>query len=140
MLIHLIDVSHPMAEEQATTTFHVLKELNAEKKPVITVLNKIDQCKDQGMIQRLRLKYPKTVQISALKKIGFEDLQEMIVNELKAFRKVLKLKIPQSDYAIVSEIMRVGHVVNQDYEENDVLLEVDLPESMAGRVKKYIVE
>jgi GTP-binding protein HflX len=140
VLIHLIDVSHPMAEEQASTTFDVLQELNAAKKPIITVLNKIDQCKDQVTIQRLRLKYPKTVQISALKKEGFEDLQEMIINELKAFRKVVKLKIPQSDYAIVSEIMRVGHVINQDYEENDVLLEVDLPDSMAGRIKKYLID
>lgn len=140
VLIHLIDVSHPMAEEQAATSFEVLKELKAEKKPIITVLNKIDKCQDKGMIQRLRLKYPKTVQISALNKIGFEELQEMILNELKAFRKLLKLKIPQSDYAIVSEIMRVGHVMSQDYEDNDVIMEVDLPESMAGRVKKYLIE
>lgn len=140
VLIHLIDVSHPMAEEQAATSFDVLKELKAEKKPIITVLNKIDKCEDKGMIQRLRLKYPKTIQVSALNKIGFEELQEMIVNELKAFRKLLKLKIPQSDYAIVSEIMRVGHVMSQDYEDNDVIMEVDLPESMAGRVKKYLIE
>lgn len=140
VLIHLVDVSHPMAEEQAATTFDVLKELNAEKKPVITVLNKIDQCEDKGMIQRMRLKYPKTIQISALKKIGFDELEEMIVNELKKFRKVVKLRVPQSDYAIVSEVMRVGHVVSQDYEDNDVILEVDLPESVTGRLKKYMID
>jgi GTP-binding protein HflX len=140
VLIHLIDVSHPMAEEQANTTYDVLQELNSEKKPVITVLNKIDLCKDRGTIMRLRLKYPKSVEISALNRTGFDDLQEMIMNELKAFRKVVKLKIPQSDYAIVSEIMRVGHVISQDYEENDVLLEVDLPESMSGRIKNYMVD
>jgi len=140
VLIHLIDVSHKMAEEQANTTYEVLKELNSEKKPIITVLNKIDECEDKGILQRLRLKYPKTVQISALKKIGFDELEEMIINELKAFRKVVKLRVPQSEYAIVSEIMRVGHVVSQDYEENDVILEVDLPQSMTGRIKKYMID
>ncbi len=140
VLIHLIDVSHPMAEEQANTTFEVLKELNAENKPVITVLNKIDKCEDQSMIRRLRLKYTKTVPISALQKTGFDELQEMIIKELKSFRKIIKLKVPQSDYAIVSEIMRTGHVVAQSYEENDVILEVDLPESVAGRLKKYMMD
>ncbi|HRD55092.1 MAG TPA: GTPase HflX [Parachlamydiaceae bacterium] len=140
VLLHLIDVSHPMAEEQAATTFEVLKELNSEKKPIITVLNKIDKCENSGMIRRLRLKYPKTVEISALKRQGFDDLQEMIINELKAFRKFLKLKIPQSDYAVVTEIMRVGNILHQIYEENDVLLEVDVPEAVAGRVQKYLVE
>ena len=43
ILLHLVDASHPMAEEQAETTHEVLKELGAGKKPVITVLNKMDQ-------------------------------------------------------------------------------------------------
>jgi len=140
VLVHLIDVSHPMAEEQAETTFEVLKELNAEKKPVITVLNKIDQCEDPTKILRFRIKYPKTVEISALKKIGFEDLEEKMIHELKSFRKVVKLKIPQSNYAVVTEIMRVGHILSQHYEENDVFLEVDIPESAAGRLKKYLLD
>lgn len=139
VLIHLVDVSHPMAEEQAATTFEVLNELNAEKKPIITVLNKIDQCQDPGAIKRLQIKYPKTVAISALKKLGFDELEEKIIHELKAFRQLVKLKIPQSNYAIVTEIMRLGNVLHQHYEENDILLDVDLPESMIGRVKAYIV-
>ena len=32
-----------MAEEQAATTHEVLKELRAGKKPIITVLNKMDK-------------------------------------------------------------------------------------------------
>ena len=42
ILLHLVDVSHPMAEEQAETTYEVLRELNSESTPIITVLNKID--------------------------------------------------------------------------------------------------
>ena len=33
ILLHLVDVSHPMAEEQAETTFEVLKQLKAENQP-----------------------------------------------------------------------------------------------------------
>lgn len=36
-----IDVSHHMAEEQALATLEVLKELNAEEKPIIIGFNLI---------------------------------------------------------------------------------------------------
>lgn len=140
VLIHLIDCSNKMAEEQAQTTYEVLKELNSEKKPIITVLNKIDQCQDISLVKKLKLKYPKTIEISALKREGFSDLEELIINELKNFRKIIHLRIPQSDYAVVSEIMRVGHIHHQIYEENDVLLEVDLPDAFVGKLKKYVIE
>ena len=44
ILLHLIDASSPTAEVQDEATFEVLKELGAEKHPMITVLNKIDLC------------------------------------------------------------------------------------------------
>lgn len=135
ILLHLVDVSHPMAEEQAATTFDVLKELGAGKKPIITVLNKIDACEHPSIVHRIRMSYPKNVQISALKKEGFDELQEMMILELSLLREVIKLRIPQSDYASVSEIMQTGHILHQDYEENDILLKVELPKSAA---KKYL--
>lgn len=140
ILLHLIDASHPMAEEQATTTYEVLQELNAENKPVITVFNKIDLCPDRLMLNRLRLQYPKSVAISALNKTGFDDLQEQMIQELNKRRAIVQLRIPQSEYHKVSEVMRLGNILNQDYEENDVLLRVDLPQSLAGKLKKYTIE
>lgn len=140
ILIHLVDASHPMALEQAETTFEVLKELNAENKPVITVLNKIDQCPNRSFIDRLRVKYTKTVPISALHRQGFDELQEMMIHEIGYLRQELKLRIPQSDYHLVSEIMRQGQILDQDYEENDVVLKVSIPAALAGRLEKYVVD
>lgn len=140
ILLHMVDVSHPMAEEQAETTFEVLKELNVEKKPILTVLNKIDLCTDKGMILRMRVKYPRTVAISAVTREGFDDLMELMIDELSKQRRQIKMRIPQSDYAVVSEVMRVGTIHHQEYEENDVLLTVELPVALAEKLKRYIVE
>lgn len=140
ILLHLVDVSHPMAEEQAATTYEVLQELNADNKPIITVLNKMDLCTNRGMINRLRILYPKSVAISALNKTGFDELQDQMLQELNRRRTVVQLRIPQSEYQKVSEVMRLGNILQQDYEENDVLLRVDLPQSLAGKLKKYIIE
>lgn len=137
ILLHLIDVSHPMAEEQAATTHEVLKELGAGKKPIITVLNKIDKCPNTQMINRIRMTYPKNVQISALQKLGFDELQEMMIQEMSRQRQIVELRIPQSEYACVSEIMRVGNILNQDYDENDILLKADLPTAIVNKYSHY---
>ncbi|MCE2984078.1 MAG: GTPase HflX [Parachlamydia sp.] len=136
ILLHLIDASHPMAEEQAATTYEVLKELGA-KKPIITVLNKIDRSEHPSIIHRLRMSYPKNVMISALNRQGFDELLEKMITELQLLRQTVHFRIPQSDYATVSEIMRVGKVLQQDYAENDVLLKVDVPLSTANKFLRY---
>lgn len=139
ILIHLVDVSHPMAEEQAETTFEVLKELNAENKPVITVLNKVDQCPNRSMIDKMRVKYRKTVPISALQKQGFEELEELMIQEISNQRRVVLMRIPQSEYQHVSAVIRAGQILTQDYEDNDIILKVSIPISLAGKLQKYIV-
>lgn len=138
ILIHLVDSSHPMAEEQMQASLEVLKELGAEDKPIITVLNKVDKPEAVAACPKLRLLYPNTVEISAVEKLGFEQLQEAMIKELSKFRKVVTLRVPQSEYHIVSQAMKLGNVLNQDFEDNDILLRVDLPAAVADKLVKYV--
>jgi GTP-binding protein HflX len=138
LLIHLIDVSHPLAEEHAEATYQVLKELGAADRPVITVLNKVDACENPSMLAKLRIKYPKTVCISALKKEGLDLLIQQMIEELSKLRKVVRLKVPQSEYALVSQLMREGKVLESDYEENDIFLTVEIPLQMEHKVKDFL--
>lgn len=140
ILLHLVDASHPMAEEQVDTTFEVLKELGAKDKPVIMVLNKVDLLEDPMKVNRLRVKYQKTVPISALKKEGFDELLDLMIEELKKQRRLISLRIPQSDYAAVSEVARFGLIIDQDYEENDVLIKAEVPGLLAEKLKHYVEE
>ncbi|MBI2743727.1 MAG: GTPase HflX [Chlamydiales bacterium] len=140
ILLHLIDASSPTAEDQTEATFKVLKELNALDHPVITVLNKIDQCNNPVLLQKLRIKYPKTVQISALHQVGFDQLLEIMTQEISNLRKKLKLKIPQSHYALVSELMKEGRVISSEYEENDILLEIEIPARLEYKVQPFRIE
>jgi GTP-binding protein HflX len=140
ILLHVVDVSHPMAIDHAETTMKVLDEIGVKDKPVITVLNKVDLAFDEEILTKLRLKYPKTVRISAKNKEGFEELLDLMLKEIAKLRKVLKLKIPQSYYALASELMREGRVIQSDYEENDILLEIEIPAHLEYKVSPFISE
>jgi GTP-binding protein HflX len=139
ILLHLVDVSSPHAEMQAEATYDVLKELGAAKHPIVTVLNKIDQVQNRLMIQRMRIKYPKIVEISALNKMGFDELLGQMIREISTLRKVVKLRVPQSHYALVAEVMKEGKVITCEYEENDILLEIEIPHHLERKVSHFIV-
>ncbi|MDF2577469.1 MAG: hflX [Chlamydiales bacterium] len=137
ILLHLIDASHPHAEKQAEATFEVLKQLKADKKPIITVLNKVDKVLDRGIIDRLRFRYPHTVQISATTEQGFEELMNLMIEMIKARRIDMRLCIPQKDYNKVSDILHQGQILQTEYEDNNIFLHVDIPIALANQLAHY---
>lgn len=140
ILLHLIDVSDPHVEEKTEASIKVLNELNeGASQPIITVINKIDKCEDKSIPIKMRVKYPKTVQISALNKEGLDDLLKLMINEISLLRKVVKLKIPQSHYHIASMIMKEGKILSQEYEDNDILIEAEIPGSLVGKLVQFVV-
>ncbi len=138
ILLHLVDINHPLAEEHSEATYEVLKELSSKEKPIITVLNKVDRLENKTLIARYKLKYPRVVPISALTGEGIDELLKTMVEIIKNLRKIVKLRIPQKKYALVSALMEEGRVIEQDYEGNDVLIEVEIPSHLEHKVKEYI--
>lgn len=136
ILLHVIDISAAQVDEQIESTNHVLKELRADKKPVIHVFNKIDQYK--GRAARFRVKYGRSCFISAKEEEGFSSLIEKITKEVSSLRTVVSLKVPQSHYALVTKIMREGKVISCEYEGNDVLLEVEIPTHLEPKTAPYL--
>jgi GTP-binding protein HflX len=139
ILIHLIDASSPNALIQAESTFEVLKQLDATNRPIITVLNKVDLCTDRLMLDRIRFKYPKTVEISALEKTGFDRLMDLMIQEIASLRKIVKLRVPQSKYSLLSAVIREGRIISCEYEENDILLEIEIPLHLEHKVIHFEV-
>lgn len=138
ILLHLIDVSSPTAPQQAEATYEVLKELGALNHPILTLLNKVDLCPSRLLIDRVRFKYPKTIEISALNQTGFERLMEKMMHEVASLRKKVRCRLPQSQYALVSEVMREGRVLSCEYEENDILLEAEVPYHLERKLANFI--
>ncbi len=138
ILIHLVDASHPLAEEHAEAALEVLQQLGGVDHPIITVLNKVDACENALFLTKMRIKCPKTVQISALHGTGLDHLMEVMVEEVSRLRKMVRLRIPQSHYVLVSELMKEGKVIESDYEDNDILMTVEIPARLEHKVQSFL--
>ncbi|MCI5052705.1 MAG: GTPase HflX [Simkaniaceae bacterium] len=139
VLLHVLDVSDPAAIEHAQATREVLKELGADDYPMITLLNKIDLLESQHLLTRFRVEFPNTVAISAKTREGFDQLMETLEEQIRKMRTLVSLRIPQSEYRLVAELRECGKVTECDYEENDILLTVEIPSTLKHKVIQYEV-
>ncbi|MFO1020257.1 MAG: GTPase HflX [Planctomycetales bacterium] len=82
VLLHVVDASHPQAEEQIATVNQVLKEIDVETSEAILVLNKIDAVPNPSFLDVLRSKYPGAISVSARQKIGLDRLGRYVAERL----------------------------------------------------------
>lgn len=140
VLIHLIDCSKKGSMERFAATMEVLKELGIKDKPILVVLNKIDLLKSKEQIRKFNIVYDNVIAVSAKTGEGFDELLEALENEAARFSKKARLRIDQSNARLIDEIQKEGRVLHTDYEGNDVILEVELPEHMERKVQEFVVD
>src|ERR1700756_5716919 len=64
LLLHVVDASSPIAEEQIKAVNGVLGELGCSDKATLLVLNKVDRLADVSDLQVLQSRHPRAVAVS----------------------------------------------------------------------------
>lgn len=137
-LIHVLDASDPRALEFFETTMHVLNELGAEGKPMITVLNKIDKVEETKLLDNLQEKLENTILLSAKEGLGLDDLRGLCSVMLADRVRSHCYRIPQSRGDLSALLHKDAKVLNTEYEGNDVLITAIVPTIVAGRLEEFI--
>ncbi len=136
-LIHVNDATAPELERFHDTTLEVLKELGAEHKPVVTVLNKMDLVTDPERLAYLRRQFPEAVRMSAATGEGVDALLKACSEQLAARVRRGRFRIPQRRADLVSLLHREGKVLSTDYDDDAVIVNAVIPAALAGRLDPY---
>lgn len=133
ILLHVVDVSHPYSVEYRKIVEGVLKELNLEHIPLITVLNKVDCLTKEAQLDPSL----KGLQISASKKTGFDALLNEIENILSENEKQVTLLVPHARGDVLSLIHRNGRVISTKINEEGTVMEVSLPDRWRNKLDEF---
>jgi GTPase len=136
LLLHVVDVSHPQAQEQIKAVEVVLHELNAWDKPTVIALNKIDRLEADSPTLA---KFPDGVPISAKQGTNLDLLQQEIANKLRDRRVNVTLCIPAQRAQTIALVYRSGYVNAREHEAGNVVLKAQIPKVLAGELKPYVV-
>ncbi|MFY9402657.1 MAG: GTPase HflX [Candidatus Omnitrophota bacterium] len=115
LLIHVLDASSPNAYSEHNSVMKVLKELNADTKPIITALNKIDLVDDLSWINTLSSDFIHPVAISAQLETNLPALIKEIEALIPIQAREVDLLIPHTRMDLLDLIYKEGRVDEVQY-------------------------
>ena len=140
LLIHVVDASHPQAEEQILAVNKVLEEIGAEGKPTIMVFNKIDRFINGEWANRFTVQFPNAIGVSAKTGVGVPALLAEIGTQLRPIREFVELHVPHELAAVISRVHEVGQVVERSYTGKKAKFKVRIPPHLHSEFAPYIVQ
>jgi GTP-binding protein HflX len=142
LILQVSDASSRLSAEQDAQVELVLKELEAEKKPRLRVMNKVDLLDDEIAEELVRGASPdaNTVYVSAMEGMGLDRLLARIdamIEEDPVSR--VRLRVPQEEGKILAMLEAKARIYSRKYKDGAVELSVAAPESVVRRVRKWII-
>ena len=139
LILQVSDASSPISAEQDAQVESVLKELEADKKPRLRVMNKIDLLPAK---QRESLRDDEqTVHVSAVKGAGLSTLLDRLDTMLEEDRPSrVRLRIPQREGKALALLQARARIYSRQYRDGLVELEAEAPDSLLRRMREWVVE
>jgi len=138
VLLHVLDASHPGAEEQMRAVERLLSDLDLGDRLVVLALNKADRVEEPHDLERLSQESG-GIPVSALTGAGFPELLGALEGALRPQVGHVTLRIPYADGPALALCYRRGRVLRREDGEGGVLLDVALPRPLLGQVAAYQV-
>lgn len=122
LVLHVVDASSEMRDEQMQVVQKILEELGAGGKPQIVLFNKTDLCPPEQL--EMLPTGEGYLKISAFHPEDLERIKNAIQEQLVG--DTLLFRIPAERGDLSSLLYRVGEVLEQNFEGNDMLFDVRL--------------
>jgi GTP-binding protein HflX len=143
LILHVSDASSRLSAEQDAQVEIVLKELEAEKRTRLRVMNKVDLLDDevaQSLLAEGARPGARTVYVSALEGAGLDTLRERIDQMIEEDRvSRVHLRVPQKEGKTLAMLEARARIYSRKYQDGAVEFEADAPESVVRRVRGFII-
>ncbi|HHX01539.1 MAG TPA: GTPase HflX [Firmicutes bacterium] len=133
LLLHVLDASHPLVEQQKAAVEEVLREIGCDT-PIINVYNKIDQV--LGPV----ITGPDDLQVSALTKANLESVGIAVSRFFASQFVVRRYLLPFDQLTLLSVIHDQGEVFAEKYQPDGVFLEAKIKKALAKRLEEFEVK
>jgi GTP-binding protein HflX len=139
LLLHVVDITHPNAVEQAKAVEQTLNDLEISDIPIVVALNKIDRLEPEQREALLAGPFPHSVPISALEQINLDGLLERIEHELYESLLPVQVRLPYRRSDLAALFHDNGRVDDERFLENSVVITGRLPARYLAIFRPYLI-
>lgn len=122
LILHVVDASSPMREEQIEVVDRILNDLGAGGKPQIMLFNKKDLCPPEQL--EMLPAGEGYLKISAFDERDLAAVREAVQRKLSGGTKSYRIPAERGDLASV--LYRIGEVVDKQIDDEDLIYEIDV--------------
>ncbi len=140
LLLHVVDLTHPNAVEQAKAVEQTLKDLAISGIPIVVALNKIDRLEPEQREDILAESFPHSVPISALKQLNLDQLLARIEHELYESLLPVQVRLPYRRSDLAALFHDNGRVDEERFVEKAILIQGRLPARYLAIFRPYLIK
>ncbi len=115
LLLHVLDVGHPHAEQQFKSVHEVLEEIGVTGKPELLLLNKIDTQEGEAALPVWRTLNPDAIPVSAKTGRGLDRLAETVYQIVRGQQVKVTLEADVADGRLLAFIESRTRVESREY-------------------------
>ena len=138
LLLHVVDLSHPQAEEQILAVNAVLEEIGADGKPTLMVFNKTDRFGSDVLLKRFQDRFPNAVGTSAKTGHGVRELLAELGSLLRPTRELVELSVPHEASAVIARLHSTAQVVERNYNGETARFKARIPPHLRQEFAPFI--
>lgn len=140
LILHVVDASSEMREEQMKVVDDLLQELGSNDKQQVVLYNKTDLCTPEQL--EMLPDDATHMRISAYKESDLERILNIIQDQLAGGIKTYRIPAERGD--LISQLYQFSSVLEQEYEENDAVIKVEINavdyEKYGHRLQEYEIK
>jgi GTP-binding protein HflX len=136
LLLHVVDTSHPQADEQMEAVNTILQKLGAHELPVLVVFNKMDLPETHAALAAISRDWPDHVAISAKNNVGLSELMEKVDSLLRQEHTRLDVVLPFGSEKTLSLIRRHGKMELEEYQPEGIHIRALLPRPWVEKISQ----
>ncbi|MDB5291600.1 MAG: hflX [Phycisphaerales bacterium] len=120
LLLHVLDVGHPHAQQQFQSVHQVLEEIGVKGKPELLLLNKIDTDEGEESFPFWRTLHPESIPISARHGAGLAALTEAVYQAVRGQQVDVTLEADIANGRLISFIESRSRVHDRQFMDSRV--------------------
>ncbi|MCE4946853.1 MULTISPECIES: GTPase HflX [Streptomyces] len=137
LILHVVDGSHPVPEEQLAAVREVIRDVGATEVPEIVVVNKADAA-DPLTLQRLLRQEKRALVVSARTGEGITELLTLLDEELPRPQVEIEVLVPYTQGALVSRAHAEGEVLSEEHTADGTVLKARVHEELAAEFRPFV--
>ena len=136
LLLHVVDVSNPLAMAQARSCLAVLEEMGLDPNQSMTLLNKVDRLEDQTALQTAQTLFPNALPVSAATGQGLDLLVEEVTRIALGEEVKVLIRTSSANGKLLNLLKAQGDLTNREYSDGFVEIQAEVPARLVDRLRQ----